>query len=947
MRGAAATVAIGIALATADAEAGRSAVRTYSNRDGVPQAQVTALCQDRDGFLWIGTMAGGLGRYDGRRVETFDAATGLPGSSVRALALGPSGELLVSTGNGAAVRTKAGWRSLEMPSGLSPEVNALLVHPDGRLHVAAPGGLFVARAVGAALAPVAAVGTLAGAETIQLVAAADGTLWVGTTRGLARLLPGGALTRYEAKGLPARTVTALGEAPGGRLLVGVSEEGLFSVDPYAGTAVRVGDDEAPGRNVTTLTREAEGGGTWIATSDRGAFRWNGAAGIERFGTAEGLPDARVWAVLEDREGVLWFGTDSGLVKRGPAAFVTYGPEDGFPLATPLYGMAETPDGALWIGAHFEGLFRRGRDGSLRRFTAKDGLPHGEVRGFCATPGGEILVATLRGLSRIVGDRVVPFPLPEGAPRVVDDLLFAGDGGLYLGSMREGLFVLRGGTLSRIGSPVGSSVHSLAIGPDRTIWVGGPGWGVVGMKEGTPPERIGLAEGLPSLGVNAVLEDGRGSLWVATDRGLYWRTLDRRTRILDSSSGLPDSFVYWVGEDRQGFVWAGTNRGVARVAPTGEIRVFTRNDGLGADECNEDGFFCDSMGRVWVTTVGLSLFRGLPAPRRAVPPLVAVTEVRVGTKRAPQGADVVLPPRPEPVTFRFAALSFLDEGATRFRYRLAGLSETWTAAEPDQSETTYGALGPGVYSFEVSATTVDGRAPDAPARVRVTVASPWWYRAPVLAGAALALAVAAVLVVRVRERRLVAASLRLEAVVAERTEELRRLNVQLSELAITDALTGIPNRRAILASAEEAFSLARRRGLPFSVAMIDFDRFKAINDTLGHAEGDRILLEGTRRMVDSLRTEDVLGRYGGEEFLAVFPMTGPEGALAVGERLRRAAASVKLSGDGQSAVPNERSTVSVGVASLLDADRHVDDLLGRADRALYEAKQAGRNRVVYR
>ena len=166
--------------------------------------------------------------------------------------------------------------------------------------------------------------------------------------------------------------------------------------------------------------------------------------------------------------------------------------------------------------------------------------------------------------------------------------------------------------------------------------------------------------------------------------------------------------------------------------------------------------------------------------------------------------------------------------------------------------------------------------------------------PSSSAALVALAFAAALVVKARERRLVAARMRLEETVAERTEELRRLNEQLSELAITDALTGLPNRRSILDSAEEAFSLARRRGLPFSVAMIDFDHFKEINDALGHAEGDRLLAEGAQRMLECLRTEDAVGRYGGEEFLAVFPMTGPEGTFVVGERLRRAVSEVRLS-----------------------------------------------------
>ncbi|MBK6403765.1 MAG: diguanylate cyclase [Holophagales bacterium] len=928
-------------------EAARSAVRVYTARDGLPQLQVTAICQDRGGFLWVGTLTGGLGRYDGRRFETFDAATGLPGSSIQSLSLGPAGEVLAGTTNGAAVYASGTWTVLPLTAGPSPSVTALLALEDGRLYAGASGGLFVAASIGGSFEAVASVGDLAGTEVASLFHAPDGVLWAGTTRGLARLLPGGALTRVEVTGLPEQSVTVIASGPRGGLLLGVTEAGLFEVDVTTLTARRVGGDDAPGKNVSGLVREAEGGGTWIGTSDRGAFRWDGASGFERFGMTEGLPDARVWAAFEDREGIVWFGTDSGLAKKGPAAFRTFGPEDGLPVGAPLYGMAETPDGTLWIGAHDRGLVRRSEGGTTRLFTAKDGLPHTEVRSFCVSPDGDVILTTSQGAARISRDRVTSFPLPEGAPKVVDEIAFAKDGALLLGSARQGLFVFRDGKLSRAGKPVGDSVSVLHLGHGGTLWIGGLGWGVAGLREGDPPETLGKAEGLPSNVVTAILEDRRGGLWVGTDRGLFWRTGGRRVRVLDARSGLPDSYVYWVGEDREGFVWAGTNRGAVRIAPSGEIRVFTTNDGLGANECNQNGFFADSRGRVWITTEGLSLFQGLPAPRRPVPPLVAVSEIRLGRVRLPPGRDLVLPFRHAPLTLRFAALSFLDEGATTFRYRLSGLSDGWTAAEPGQAETTYGALGAGNYVFEVTATTVDGRSPEPAATVRITVETPWWQRLPVLFGGLSVIAFAAALVVKARERRLVAARVRLEETVAQRTDELRRLNEQLSEFAITDALTGLPNRRSILGTAEEAFSLARRRGMPLSVGMIDFDHFKEINDALGHAEGDRLLAEGARRMAGCLRTEDVVGRYGGEEFLAVLPMTGPEGAFAVGERLRQAVGEVGLVADRAGEAPAARASVSIGIASLAAGDEGLASLLKRADAALYEAKQAGRDRVICR
>ena len=131
-------------------------------------------------------------------------------------------------------------------------------------------------------------------------------------------------------------------------------------------------------------------------------------------------------------------------------------------------------------------------------------------------------------------------------------------------------------------------------------------------------------------------------------------------------------------------------------------------------------------------------------------------------------------------------------------------------------------------------------------------------------------------------------------------------------------------------------------------MIDFDHFKEINDSLGHAEGDRLLVEGARRMTECLRTEDSVGRYGGEEFLGRLPDDRiPKGPFAVGERLRRAVSSVQLSARPAGMPPRRAGDGQRRRRLLATRTEGLDDLLRRADAALYEAKQAGRDRVVFR
>jgi diguanylate cyclase (GGDEF)-like protein len=317
----------------------------------------------------------------------------------------------------------------------------------------------------------------------------------------------------------------------------------------------------------------------------------------------------------------------------------------------------------------------------------------------------------------------------------------------------------------------------------------------------------------------------------------------------------------------------------------------------------------------------------------------VNEVLVGGRPDAAFGTKPLPPSPGPITFRFAALTFADESAVRFRYRLAGLADAWSEAAPGQFETTWGGLPAGAYRFEVTARTADGRAARSPAVVAFRVRAPWW-RTP----AALVLFFAAALggfvaFVRSRERRLVRTRARLERQVAARTEALREANERLAALAITDELTGLANRRRILARLDEAISFARRTRTALAIGIADLDRFKEINDTRGHAFGDRTLVLAARAMEGVLRTEDLLGRYGGEEFLVVLPGTDGPGAVAAGERMRQALTS--LPEEARAGMP---LTVSVGIAVYDDPQLEVAELLRRADAALYAAKANGRDRV---
>lgn len=168
------------------------------------------------------------------------------------------------------------------------------------------------------------------------------------------------------------------------------------------------------------------------------------------------------------------------------------------------------------------------------------------------------------------------------------------------------------------------------------------------------------------------------------------------------------------------------------------------------------------------------------------------------------------------------------------------------------------------------------------------------------------------------------------------EELSAANRMLARRAETDGLTGIANHRTLIERLMHELSAAERTGSTVSVVLFDIDRFKLVNDTHGHLAGDGVLADFGKILAAEIRDGDLVGRYGGEEFLVVMPSTRAERAAALAERVRRRVEAHVFPFD-------VRATVSAGVAEAMRGPH--TELIGRADGRLYEAKHQGRNRVV--
>lgn len=972
----------------------------HIDRDaGLPHDSVTALAQDAQGFLWVGTL-GGLARYDGYRFKVFkeipDDPHSLPANYIKCLLVDDQGQLWVGTSSAGLARYDAAADSFiryaSGSQGLSnPEVRALASDGAGGVWVGTAGGLDhvdAASTVERYDPRPGAPGAIADTHVIALLHDRTGELWVGTATGLAHRhgtadpftdvhLPLGAAGKSAGDG-----VFALFEDQAGRVWFGTRRSGVGWIDADGVTAhfiIATADGEAPGDNWIAAIREARPGLLWIATYGRGILSLDTATG--RFDPIRrdplvpaSLSDDHVAALLRDRMGLMWTGTQRGLSHNDPANLAVktlFGAASrpGGPSDVDIESVMVASNGHVWLGTRGNGVDIvdpvAGGVGALRPrpLDLETALPGHPVLSF-AEAGDHVWIGTVDGLYRAdaEGQAVAHVPLPRKNPSPsVLSLLAQGDA-LWVGTYSGlGRYEPATGKFTDFSAGLSDSritvLHPTAGGQ---LWVGtfqglnllDPATGRVERIPASPADPTALSGGH----ITALLDDRDGRLWVGTLGGgisILDRPDDagaRHFRRLARRDGLPHENIDALLHDGAGRIWASTSDGLAVIDPgTLQVRALGRAEGV-------------AIRAYWVrsaaeTASGDLLFGGLGGVSVVEPeqldevhyrPALVVTEARIG-RRTLQASELARPItlRPEDRGFEleFASLDFSAPGRLRYAHRLDGFDPDWIESDANHRLVSYSGLPPGDYRLLLRSTDRDGAPGPTPLAIAIHV-QPAWYQtlAASMAGIVLILATVAG-TVRMRTGYLRQRQRLLEREVAERTAELRQslkdldaTRAQLERLAMFDPLTGAGNRRLFQQQAAIELADSRRTEQPLGLVMFDIDHFKTVNDRWGHAVGDLVLQKVVETARDLLRPRDFLTRLGGEEFALLLPGTGIEEAVAVAERLRRAIAGHPMVED------DLRVTVSLGVTLVGHAETAIGPALDRADAALYRAKQGGRDRV---
>ncbi len=952
-----------LTLSAAPGPPGRMAFQVHGRAEGLKHLSLTALAQDAEGFIWVGT-EGGAYRYDGAGFRRWTVADGLPSSWVESFSPDPNGMLWIGTRRGLCHVRGGHITPVSEPETLAhAEVKHLCRAADGNFWAATDQGLFLRGVSG----PFRRAPGWPGGKAYWVVEGRQG-LWVGAEDGV-RLFQGGRWQSFgRESGLSGDPVKAVAEDGDGRLWLRTSAS-LF-MRPSPGSLFTRVEAGVMLNAIYGEQLEPDGrGGLWAPTV-QGLLHIARDGGLERLGQERGLPTTWANAVLVDRQGALWAGGVGLYQVLGRGDWHTYVEADGLP-ADNIWAIHRDQFGILWV-ATASGLARLRPEGFQR-------LPDTRSEVFYAFAekagemwaGGEQSYLDRFRFGHDTPDHV-PLPPELAAPGVIS-LAFDPDGTLWVGTAKAGLLRRASdGTYTRItvpGLPSDGQIVSVQLDSEGSLWVACDAGLAIRSKEGAW-RAWGAGSGLktPRLWGLARMEDG--TAWVSYQEpfGLtHLRVEGDQLRVLShlgTAQGLASDSIYSLGRDGQGNLWAGTNDGVVRVSADGRAARFGRAQGLVGEDCNPFSFWADAGGDVWLgTTGGLehhSTGTAFTTPQ-APPAVVFSAEAGGRVEDRPFDGNGHLQDvehAASTVQFRYGTLDFAQAASLHYQIRLLGLGEDWR--ETAIHEARYPALPPGHYRFEVR-TAVEGETNGAVNGVDFEVLPPWWRRKGIMALGAAALLALVWAGLRARTRRLRRRNEELEELVRQRTEALELSNLALEAISMTDPLTGLGNRRRLEQSLPQELSRAQRRHrellegkslqLPsdakLAIVMLDIDRFKSVNDTYGHAGGDAVLAQVSERIRAVCRGTDLPVRWGGEEFLVVAHVADLEGACAFTERLARELREQPfLLPDGK----NLLLTSSLGFAlfPFIATDPEAvdwDEAVAMADRCLYAAKASGRDRWV--
>jgi signal transduction histidine kinase/CheY-like chemotaxis protein/streptogramin lyase len=735
--------------------------RRYETTDGLPSGAIYAVAQDRNGLMWFGS-AGGLMRYDGVSFKVFrheaDDRSSLPANQTYSLFVDRDNRIWaggVSTGLAVYDQTDGRFRHWEHddshPASLANnEVWSIAQTSDGRLWVATQDGLERMRADGTGFEhiPLDVDGkhAVSFGPTRALLAQADGSLWIGAQSGLYLRQADGTIRRVPVDPSFHGEIGKIWHIDGSHGEVRVGLQGGLLVIGADGVARPLASKQLSSMRILSSARDAQGR-LWMGSLD-GVWLDDGSGHLQHIVGQPllpgGLPSDRLWQVLRDREGGLWFTFDQSSIAYLPPDWngftrFTHIPDDPHSLSNiAALSVRRSRDNQLWVSG-FNGWVDKLDPASGQVTHIVQGM-RGNLASLAEDARGRLWITGPGEIYRYDHGKLIT--LASGQSHISRPTsLSAGDNGrIYVSSWGEGVFAIDPDSLAATSVMPANAPDNIGF-PDQLSFEAGHLWyaSAGGLLRGDgPQQQLAFVPGVPRREILAFAFDAAG-FWTATDRLLeHYRYADGRALRDDSIDIGHMSFaadLMAMHVDHQGQLWLFANPGLWRLDPkTHQFTSFGPSQGLSSTEFTNGSIEMALDGTLFAASSGgVMAFqpeRLAKREQRGIPPLLTLTHITV---RRDGRIESLALDRPVQLRWRDRDLhiearvaSFVDPEANRYRFRLRGFDTTWVDTG-NHGEREFAGLGAGDYAIEVMGADADGQWSTLGQPLRVHVQSPPWMR----------------------------------------------------------------------------------------------------------------------------------------------------------------------------------------------------------------------------
>ena len=719
-------------------------VDSWTTENGLPQDNISNVCQTEQGYLWLATLDG-LVRFDGVRFVTFDRSNtpGIEGNRFTSIYCTGEGFWASSETSGVSRYHHGKFTTYTTQQGLpSDEVLGITADNSGRFWVLVQHSIVEWRANESRFVLTSEPSIYTHADPRFGFAGVDGDKL--------RLFVHGQVEEYR---LPANlrepntTITGFSWALNGTFWLASLNGAILKLKHGRWTQAsritkNVSLDADPARPMSNY-RDSKGQDWAIGMEYAPAIGLKQYLRIVSSGRVLKLPFG---TFFEDREGNAWVAGGQGLYRIRKQVIKTMSTEDGLPLRN-IYPIFQDPTGAIWIGTWGGGVARYA-EGRFTTFSGKDGLTSGVITSIYMDHQRVLWVGTeasrLFRMRNRRFEQVHPPLLSEHA--VVRAIHEDSEGVLWFGT-DQGLLWLKDGVWRLATTKDGLAADNVSVIIDSraagTLWVGSYG-GLTRIQKGHF-ERWTEADGLPSNSIRSLYEDSEGVLWIGTYDGGLARFKNGKFTRYTTREGLFNNGVFQILEDFHVNLWMSCNRGIYRVqkheltefamGERGSIDsiVYGRSDGMRSEECNggvSPAGIRARDGKLWFPTQdGVAIIDPDSVTTNPTPPPVVIESAAIDNEAQPVTSEIRVSPGKENLEIRYTAPSLINSDRIRFRYKLEGLDRDWVDAGTRRIA-YYTHLPPGHYSFHVTAANSDGLWNNDGRSLAVTVLPPfyrtWWF-----------------------------------------------------------------------------------------------------------------------------------------------------------------------------------------------------------------------------